>query len=147
MGNKLKKPNGFTLYTDLKPVVDRLPGDPMLKAMYNYICEGTEPSFEDDLSLMAWDLFKVKLDMSIDFHAKRAAAGRKGGYAKAAKHYGNLANSSKSSTARNAIATRQDRTRQDCLNTQPCSSPGGGLTAEDMKEYARLSAELDDDDR
>lgn len=141
-----RRPKGFTLYTDLKPLVDSLKHDPMLKAMYNYICEGTEPVFKSKDYTLAWEMFKVKLDASLEYHENRVSAGRKGGYAKA-KSFSNAKQSLvKPSKAKIALATRQDRTRQDCLNNQPCSFPEGELTADMMEEYEKLNAELEEDE-
>lgn len=146
MNNKSKRPKGFTLYTDLKPLVDRLPGENLLKAMYSYVCDGVEPLFDDDTLQFAWEIFKIKLDASIEYHQQAVKSGRKGGLARARNQKQAKQPQATLRQPKGIVATRQDRTRQDCLKSQPCSFPGWELTAEDeLEEYAKLNEELADD--
>lgn len=150
------KPKGFTLYTDMKPLVDYLENDPMLKAMFNYICEGTEPVFESEKYELVWQVVKVKLDASLEYHKQAIKTGRKGGLTRAENQRKRKENQGSLREPKEALGslrgfkglqpTRQDRTRQDCINNQPCSFPEGELTADMMEEYEKLNAELEEDE-
>lgn len=150
MGSIPNKLKSFTLYTDLKPIIDRLPEDPMLKAMYDYVCTGKQGSFDDEFSQLVWDIIKIKLDASIEYHNNAVESGRKGGLAKAQKEKtaskrrdpkGALATLN---NPKEALATRQDRTGQDCPESQPGSSSVGGLTAEGEEEFDITQVDFDD---
>jgi len=103
MSNDRKGFASFSLYKDMRPLVEALPADPMLKAIYRFVCNGAEPEpFGDQISELTWRMFKEKLQNSKNHEEEiskvRAEAGRAGGIAKATNSQQMLANRSKAPT-------------------------------------------------
>lgn len=100
MGDEKKSWASFSLYKDMRPLVEALPADAMLKAIYRFVCDGLEPEpFGDQISELTWTMFREKLQNAINREANiskvRAEAGRAGGIAKATNSKQMLANRSK----------------------------------------------------
>lgn len=100
MGDEKKGWASFSLYKDMRPLVEALPADDMLKAIYRFVCDGLEPEpFGDQISELTWTMFREKLQNAINHEANiskvRAEAGRAGGIAKANNSKQMLANRSK----------------------------------------------------
>ncbi len=144
--NKSKKPKGFTLYTDLKPIIDRLSNDPMLKAIYAYMCQRTEPDFDDDFYGLAWELIREKLDASIEYHERAVEYGRKGGKAAAQKKrrapkapLGSIS----TPKAPNRVSYRQDKTRLDKTSLVIDKSPSSSSLVEGLTTDGEIKEEFD----